>query len=351
MNVKTPLCSFVYPSEGDKDFFDIYESLMNQMDDKLYSNIEDRFWILDGGGYVSLDDSEDILSWDEDFELLNLFTGAKITILAGSLSGFEDGKTACVSVSRPAESSQKVLSIVEYGISFDKVFIAVRHGSTFSIRNNSTEIKPMGVPFETLSDGTPEPQRWQWPVSRTIDGEPSQALRYYSFSGGTLCYVSKERMGLSAAQMAYGTWEGWMWKDPYENDLGFMPFAEVNTSWGQPNNAGQYGYYLENNTGVNVRFYRVDNGSWTQLWHKNITGGGWPNKEWVNVKMVRSNLGLWSFYTNDVLMTPSSGSNPVLDNTYTSGNYASLRAGHKSEIGIKKNTGQYIWTFTPLSVT
>jgi hypothetical protein len=138
----TALCTLIYANLGNPDFFDIFEAFMNQLDAKLYANREDLHLILTGGGTVTLDDGADTLEWTQDFELVNVLTGGVVTIAADTLTGFEDGKIAYCSVSRPVTGAKTgTLVVADYlGSGLDKAFIALRRGTVAHMRSSINSV-------------------------------------------------------------------------------------------------------------------------------------------------------------------------------------------------------------------
>jgi hypothetical protein len=132
----------IYPGEYQDPFWDIWQAFIGQLDSILYSAGEDPNLYLRGGGEVTLDTGTDELTWTEDFELLNMLTGGKVTIEASTLSGFEDGKIAYITVSRPVTGAKvATLAVADtIGTPSDKtgtarVFIVLRTGSALYLRN------------------------------------------------------------------------------------------------------------------------------------------------------------------------------------------------------------------------
>lgn len=137
---KTSLLKIIYPEEDQNPFWVIFEAMINQIDGFIYPSLENPHLILTGGGTVTLNTGTDTLAWTEDFQLLNTMTGGKITIAAGSLIGFTDGKTAYVTASRPvAGSVTGTLAITDVlGIDTSKIFIALRQGSSVLLRSDQS---------------------------------------------------------------------------------------------------------------------------------------------------------------------------------------------------------------------
>lgn len=126
-------------SEGQTFWMEIYEALINQQDADVWASIENPNLIMRGGGEISLNTATDVLSWSGDIEIVSLLTGGKITIVASSLSGFVDGKIACINLSRPVSGESTATMQIADVLSTDrnKLFVALRNGSSLLVRNDA----------------------------------------------------------------------------------------------------------------------------------------------------------------------------------------------------------------------
>jgi hypothetical protein len=133
---------WIYPAETQRDWMDIWDTLMNQQDTDVYSAIEDPNLYLRGGGEIYLDTALDILYWDAPMEILSCLTGGVVAISAGSLVGFTDGKIAYVQVSRPITGNVVLtLQVADYiGSDRNKIFVAMRRGDVVYMRNNVNRV-------------------------------------------------------------------------------------------------------------------------------------------------------------------------------------------------------------------
>lgn len=133
---------FIYSGENEEHWWDIWVAMMDQFDVSIYSAIENPNLFLTGGGEITLNTSTHVLTWTEDFELLNVLTGGVATIAAGSLSGFVDGKIAYIEVSRPLSGAVTKIFQLTDSLSADasKVFIAMRRGSSVYCRNHANRV-------------------------------------------------------------------------------------------------------------------------------------------------------------------------------------------------------------------
>jgi hypothetical protein len=138
---RTSKLGWIYPTEGQKAWYDIYGALITQQDADTYAAYEDPNLILRGGGNIILNESTDELSWDEDLEILSMLTGGVVTISAGVLSDFEDGKIAYVEVSRPVTGNRTLtLSVGDtIGSNRNNVFVAFRRGGMVYMRSSANQ--------------------------------------------------------------------------------------------------------------------------------------------------------------------------------------------------------------------
>lgn len=136
---ETPRMGYIYEPQGEPTWYQTFVAFMNQIDTDEYASFEDPLLMLTGGGMITLDTGTDELTWTEDFELLSMLTGAKITIEAGTLTGFEAGKVAYIEVSRPLTSNTVKTLAVTDTIRGNRnfVFIAMRKDDSVFFRNHS----------------------------------------------------------------------------------------------------------------------------------------------------------------------------------------------------------------------
>lgn len=137
---QTSIWGWKYPTEGQKNWYSIFQTRMNQQDFDVWAAYENPNLVLRGGGTISLDTGSDELTWDEDFEILSMLSGGIITIEAATLTGFTDGKIACIEISRPVSggvvATLEVANVLTTETS--KLFVAVRRGNAVYFRNQAT---------------------------------------------------------------------------------------------------------------------------------------------------------------------------------------------------------------------
>lgn len=150
---RTNLLSVIFPAEDQNNFFEVFKAGMNQFDNFVYSSLENPNIILNGGGVISLDTGTDTLSWTEDIELLNMMTGGKVTIEAGSLAGFTAGKIAYVEVARPINGSIiSTLAVADtVGIDTSKIPVALRRGNAVFMKNDANRSRLFSFSYFSAS--------------------------------------------------------------------------------------------------------------------------------------------------------------------------------------------------------
>ena len=121
-----------YPTEEQRDWWQVWMTLINQMDADVWASFENAFIVLKGGGSVYLDTVGDQLVWTEDLYLLNTLSGGTVRLPAGSVS-FDDGDIAYVDITRPLssnyDSTMQVSSTPLVGSTQrNTVFVAIRTG-------------------------------------------------------------------------------------------------------------------------------------------------------------------------------------------------------------------------------
>lgn len=75
-----------YPSENQRDWWDIFVAMMNDFDASLYAGREDRNIIMMGGGTVSWDKNTSELSWTSDILFVSPHKGYVEKVLTGNIT-------------------------------------------------------------------------------------------------------------------------------------------------------------------------------------------------------------------------------------------------------------------------
>lgn len=153
---------------------------------------------------------------------------------------------------------------------------------------------------------------WKVPYE-TVDGSIVPVFQCTTSAG--IISLLTDKLRQTNAQAAYGEWRIWLNKF----NQGQFEVQFVGDIRAGKTDLAQNGYTIQINTTERVKIYRVDNGVSTQRMTTSISS--WPINEWVELKITRASNGSIAVYGNDVLLPVESGSNPVIDTTYTESNY------------------------------
>lgn len=132
----TPRMTWPYPSADQRPWFDIFERMIQLVDQSAYARIEDSSFMLMGGGTVSWDATTQLLEWSATIELITVQTGAKLQIAAGSIT-LTEGQIFYVTVPRGTGGT---VALTPYKgnvmpVSDDVVMVAIRRGDQVFFRN------------------------------------------------------------------------------------------------------------------------------------------------------------------------------------------------------------------------
>ena len=122
---RTPLVKIPYPSENQKDFWPIFEQMLNTIDSFFYALREDRNLFFREGGTFSLDVSNN-LTWTSDLTIQSPLSGFRVSYAAGTLV-ITDGQVLYVRVPRTltsnATSVLAVAATLPYNTSPEEIFV------------------------------------------------------------------------------------------------------------------------------------------------------------------------------------------------------------------------------------
>lgn len=90
MTLNTERLSLPYPSEGQQDWYKVFEDMVEVLDDYLHGLNRNRHAFLYGGGTVTWDNAAGLLSWDGAITLIHA-SGLRSTIDPSSIA-VEDGE-------------------------------------------------------------------------------------------------------------------------------------------------------------------------------------------------------------------------------------------------------------------
>lgn len=134
----TSKLGWIYPTEGQPDWYPIFVALVNSMSSDVWVAIENTNLVLVGGGTVAFDSGTGTLSWTADFEIQSMMSGGSVVIPAGSLAGINDGEVVYVEVARPVTGTTELTMSKggSLGDNLNKVFIGLRRGNDIVLRNS-----------------------------------------------------------------------------------------------------------------------------------------------------------------------------------------------------------------------
>ena len=160
---------------------------------------------------------------------------------------------------------------------------------------------------------------WQIGTS-TIDDTKVKVLKCMTDNG--IIYKSTDSMGrgLSETEAAYGTWE-FYWLQQDGNNL---IHVQVSDSVGTPGAGSANGYIFRLGVSERFRLRKETAGSVADLMYTDASY--FTTGVWYKMKITRSTAGVWTVYSDDVLIPVVVGTNPVTDNTHTTAKYFSIQA-------------------------
>lgn len=133
---QTPILKWPLPNYQDRAWYSVWESMMDEMDADIFVGIEDSYCVLYGGGTVSLNASENTVSWTDNLDFYSVLFPGRVRIVPGGLSNVMDKYFLVIPVSRPMTSiTTGVLSAVEsLGNTRNQAFVAQRRGDSLIMR-------------------------------------------------------------------------------------------------------------------------------------------------------------------------------------------------------------------------
>ena len=158
--------------------------------------------------------------------------------------------------------------------------------------------------------------------SGTWDIEHDEPFKTLVCASSGYCTVPPSGFNSSPTEAAYGTWEFTLKKVNGSGGFVFMFSASDDDDW----NAGtQNGYTLHIDSNERVRLRKVTNGSASDLFYTDVSYI--DLNTFYTYRITRTNLGEWTAYIKGgayvdwTLITPSVGTNPATENTFTTANY------------------------------
>lgn len=171
-----------------------------------------------------------------------------------------------------------------------------------------------------------------WKVSTsTIKGAMVKVIECVSTG---IAYIPISELGQSPTKSAYGTWEFWVYKSDTLNSIYVMLTALLNSSYVGSSQTG-YGYSYYNNE--QHFLYKQVAGANTNLCISSVDSS--LLSTWFKVKITRTTSGVFTIYINDVLLSVSSGTNPITDNTNTTSKYILIAGGNGDKFALSDVSG------------
>jgi hypothetical protein len=153
-------------------------------------------------------------------------------------------------------------------------------------------------------------------VDDTIEAAPVKVIQCESDGYLAIPYGF---FNLSASEAAYGTWEGWIYKELDASDMYIFFVSSANVA---PDDATQNGYAILFSSTEAIKILKITAGSATIL--ASTADAAFALGTWYKFKTQRRYNGQIALYLNDTLVTVASGTNPIIDTTHTSSNFCGL---------------------------
>ena len=169
--------------------------------------------------------------------------------------------------------------------------------------------------------------RWQISAT-TIQGQQAKVIECKTAG---MLYVPTSIFNQSATEAAYGSWEGWFYKGADANSINVAfvtdKFNVIDAT------AAAYSFVV--GTTEEIAIYRPG----VSILSASAVGYV-TNSTWYKWKVTRSLVGSFSFYINDVLVTPTGGyTNPFTDATHTASTYMVFDMDVGDKIGYSTADG------------
>ncbi len=133
---QTSKMQWIYPSEDQNPWFDIFARMIAQIDQSAYARLEDSSFIIMGGGTIDWDLSTSTLTWSSAIEIIEVQTAGIFSIAAGSLT-LTEGAIFYVNVSRGTTGTIAVTARKANTLptNDDSICIAIRRDDKIYFRN------------------------------------------------------------------------------------------------------------------------------------------------------------------------------------------------------------------------
>ena len=249
----TTRLGWIYPTEEQKDWWNIWKTLVNQMDSDVWASFENSFLVLSGGGDIYLDTVMDTLAWSGDLYIRSLLTMGTVRIPAGSVT-LEDGNIGYVVVSRPllgsSDGTLQVTSTPLVGAEQrNKVFVCARVGDELILRpwQGVPQSKTFDDNFDTGSIASSS--YWEKEINIGSIKTGTYQLVKLTLGAGTsidadIILYDRDPSDIDAVILYQATGK----------DVTSDPFADPNVWWGEVNTQGSLWARVYNNGGSATSF-------------------------------------------------------------------------------------------------
>jgi hypothetical protein len=169
----------------------------------------------------------------------------------------------------------------------------------------------------------------------TIDGVKVKCLACTTDDG--FIYRPTDTMGMNIIDSAYGTWE-FYWKQYDANNFITIRISDV------PNGTSPTGYIFHYGENEEFRLRKETAGSISSFM---VTANSYfTTGQWYKIKITRGVGGVWTAYCNNELidLTGGSGTNPSVENTFTTAKYLSIQARATDLVAFADIKGDHSFT-------
>lgn len=250
---KTSRLGWEYPTEDQKDWWDVWVALMNQMDADTWASFENSFLLLRGGGDISLDTATDTVTWTADLYLLSLLSGMSARIPAGSAT-LEDGNIGYIDISRPlAGNYDTTLQVTSNPLISQEqrttVFVMLRSGDELIMR--PFQGQPPNITFDDEFDTGSIAATGYWEKEINIGSIKTGTFQLVQLTldSGTsndadILLYDRDPSDVDAVTLYQATGK----------DVTSDPFKDPNVWWGEVNETGSLWARVYNNGGSATSF-------------------------------------------------------------------------------------------------
>lgn len=179
-----------FPDQGENPYFNTFKSMMNNIDDRVFSAVVDRNLIIKGGGDWTFDAGNDTVSWSSDITIHSHVTGYRVNITGPDSVTIEDGWFGYGEIVRTPQSNSSISmqSAAKLSQSMDKlddlVVMFRREGSELIFRNSAVL---SDIDTKTIFEGFSRPKDIRtYSGDQTLDSGDGVVLADASSSSMTI---------------------------------------------------------------------------------------------------------------------------------------------------------------------